>query len=33
MCADSPVWETEVWNSGMSDHMIYLNGDRFMGPR
>lgn len=27
------AWETEVWISSEPDHMIHLNGDRFMGPR
>jgi len=27
------AWETEVWLSEMPDHMIHLNGDRFLGPR
>lgn len=27
------AWETEVWIAEMSEHMIHLNGDRFMGPR
>ena len=27
------AWETEVWISDFPDHMIHLNGDRFMGPR
>ena len=27
------AWETEVWLSETPDHMIHLNGDRFMGPR
>lgn len=31
--ADSLAWETEVWIADMPDHMIHLNGDRFMGPR
>lgn len=31
--SDSLAWETEVWISEMPDHMIHLNGDRFMGPR
>ena len=31
--ADSIAWETEVWIADMPDHMIHLNGDRFMGPR
>lgn len=30
---DSLAWETEVWISEMPDHMIHMNGDRFMGPR
>lgn len=31
--SDSLAWETEVWISEMPDHMIHLNGDRFVGPR
>jgi len=31
--ASDLAWETEVWISEMPDHMIHLNGDRFMGPR
>lgn len=31
--SDSLAWETEVWISEMPDHMIHMNGDRFMGPR
>lgn len=27
------AWETEVWLSELPDHMIHLNGDKFMGPR
>ncbi|MBQ4512558.1 MAG: hypothetical protein II969_06170 [Anaerolineaceae bacterium] len=27
------AWETEVWISDTPDHMIHLNGDRFLGPR
>ncbi len=27
------AWETEVWIVDMPDHMIHLNGDRFLGPR
>ena len=27
------AWETEVWLSEMPDHMIHLNGDKFLGPR
>ncbi|MBO6107956.1 MAG: restriction endonuclease [Eubacterium sp.] len=31
--ADSLAWDTEVWIADMPDHMIHLNGDRFLGPR
>ena len=27
------AWETEVWIAEMPEHMIHLDGDRFMGPR
>lgn len=27
------AWETEVWMSDQPDHMIHLNGDKFLGPR
>jgi hypothetical protein len=27
------AWETEVWIADIPDHMIHLNGDRFIGPR
>lgn len=27
------AWETEAWLSDMPEHMIHLNGDKFMGPR
>lgn len=30
--SESLAWETEVWIAEMPDHMIHLNGDRFMGP-
>jgi type II restriction enzyme len=30
---DNIAWETEVWMSDVPDHMVHLNGDRFMGPR
>lgn len=26
------AWETEVWIADNPDHLIHLNGDRFMGP-
>ena len=29
----SLAWETEVWIAEQPDHMIHLNGDRFLGPR
>lgn len=31
--SESLAWETEVWIANMPDHMIHLNGDRFLGPR
>lgn len=31
--AESLAWETEVWIACMPDHMIHLNGDKFLGPR
>jgi len=31
--ADTIAWETEVWIADMPDHMIHLNGDKFLGPR
>ena len=27
------AWETEVWIVDMPEHMIHLNGDKFLGPR
>jgi hypothetical protein len=30
---DLLAWETEVWISETPDHMIHLNGNRFIGPR
>jgi hypothetical protein len=29
---DQLAWETEVWIADNPDHMIHLNGDRFIGP-
>lgn len=26
-------WETEVWIADIPDHMIHMNGDKFLGPR
>ena len=31
--AEELAWETDVWIAEMPEHMIHLNGDRFMGPR
>lgn len=31
--SDQLAWETEVWIADMPDHMIHLNGDKFLGPR
>ena len=31
--SESLAWETEVWIASMPDHMIHLNGDKFLGPR
>jgi hypothetical protein len=30
---ESLAWDTEVWMVDMPDHLIHLNGDRFLGPR
>lgn len=27
------AWETEVWIADMPEHMLHLNGDKFIGPR
>ena len=31
--SDQLAWETEVWIADMPDHMIHLNGDKFLDPR
>ncbi len=31
--SESLAWETEVWIADMPDHMIHMNGDKFLGPR
>lgn len=31
--SDKLAWETEVWIAELPDHMIHLNGDKFLGPR
>ena len=28
-----PTKKTEVWIADMPEHMIHLNGDKFLGPR
>ena len=30
---DELAWDTEVWIAEMPQHLIHLNGDRFIGPR
>lgn len=27
------AWETEIWIAAMPEHMIHMNGDKFLGPR
>ncbi len=31
--SETLAWETEVWIVEMPEHMIHLNGDKFLGPR
>lgn len=31
--SENLAWETEVWIADIPEHMIHLNGDKFMGPR
>lgn len=31
--SETLAWDTEGWIADMPDHMIHLNGDRFLGPR
>ena len=31
--SENLAWETEVWIAEMTEHMIHLNGDKFLGPR
>ena len=30
--SDNLAWETEAWIADEPDHMIHMNGDRFLGP-
>jgi len=31
--SEALAWETEVWIADLPEHMIHMNGDRFLGPR
>ena len=31
--SDQLAWETEIWLAELPDHMIHMNGDKFLGPR
>ncbi len=31
--SEALAWETEIWLAEMPDHMIHMNGDKFLGPR
>ncbi|NBH15530.1 restriction endonuclease [Lachnospiraceae bacterium] len=31
--SETLAWETEVWIAEMPEHMIHLNGNKFLGPR
>lgn len=31
--SESLAWETEVWIADTPNHMIHMNGDKFLGPR
>jgi len=31
--SEALAWETEVWIADMPEHMLHLNGDKFLGPR
>ena len=31
--SESLAWETEVWIADIPEHMIHMNGDKFLGPR
>lgn len=31
--SDKLAWETEIWLAELPDHMIHMNGDKFLGPR
>jgi len=31
--SEALAWETEVWIACLPEHMIHMNGDKFLGPR
>ena len=31
--SEALAWKTEVWIAGIPEHMLHLNGDKFIGPR
>ena len=31
--SESLAWETEVWIADLPEHMIHMDGDKFLGPR
>jgi hypothetical protein len=31
--SESLAWETEIWIADLPEHMIHMDGDRFLGPR
>ena len=31
--SESLAWDTEAWIADRPEHMIHMNGDKFMGPR
>jgi len=31
--SEALAWDTEVWIAELPEHMIHLNGDKFLGPR
>lgn len=31
--SESLAWETEIWIADFPEHMIHMNGDKFLGPR
>lgn len=31
--SEALAWETEVWIADLPEHMLHLNGDKFLGPR